>query len=48
MYRIIKEHPRHQVQQEDNLAPFKLSTLFKKRNLILAYIIIFCSIYGFL
>ncbi|UXS30153.1 MFS transporter [Staphylococcus delphini] len=47
MYRIIKERPRHQVQQEDNLAPFKLSTLFKNRNLILAYIIIFCSIYGF-
>ncbi|PCF59945.1 MFS transporter [Staphylococcus delphini] len=47
MYRIIKERPRHQVQQEDNLAPFKLSTLFKNCNLILAYIIIFCSIYGF-
>ncbi|HHU6751570.1 TPA: MFS transporter [Staphylococcus pseudintermedius] len=47
MYRIIKERPRQQVQQEDNLVPFKLSSLFKNHNLILAYIIIFCSIYGF-
>lgn len=47
MYRIIKERPRKQVQQDENIAPFKMSSLFKNRNLILAYIIIFCSIYGF-
>lgn len=42
MYRIITEQPRKQVQHEDNLAPFKMSGLFKNRHLILAYIIIFC------
>lgn len=47
MYRIIKERPRKQVQQDENIAAFKMSSLFKNRNLILAYIIIFCSIYGF-
>lgn len=47
MYRIIKERPRKQAQAEDNAEPFKMSALFKNKNLILAYIIIFCSIYGF-
>ncbi|MEJ7540337.1 MFS transporter [Staphylococcus intermedius] len=47
MYRIIKERPRQQMYQEENIAPFKISSLFKNRNLNLAYIIIFCSIYGF-
>lgn len=47
MHRIIKERPRHQVHQDTSVEPFKMSALFKNKNLILAYIIIFCSIYGF-
>ncbi|QLK85786.1 MFS transporter [Staphylococcus sp. 17KM0847] len=47
MYKVIKERPLKQVQQDESMEPFRISALFKNRNLILAYIIIFCSIYGF-
>ncbi|CAL28951.1 MFS transporter [Staphylococcus carnosus] len=47
MYQIIKERPRKEIKHDENVMPFKMSSLFNNRNLILAYIIIFCSIYGF-
>lgn len=47
MYQIIKERPRKEIKYDENVMPFKMSSLFNNRNLILAYIIIFCSIYGF-
>lgn len=47
MYKVIKERPRHIQMSTEQQVPFKFTSLFKNRNLILAYIIIFCSIYGF-
>ncbi|RIO39093.1 MFS transporter [Staphylococcus nepalensis] len=48
MYKVIKERPKQiTISNESVQEPFKFSSLFKNRNLILAYIIIFCSIYGF-
>lgn len=47
MYKVIKERPRHIQMSNEQQVPFKFTSLFKNRNLILAYIIIFCSIYGF-
>src|SRR5699024_6123850 len=50
MWIIVKEHPPgYQAPTSESGAPAKLkvSELFKKRNLILAFITIFCSIYGF-
>lgn len=49
MYTIIKEYPKtHLANQSTTTEPkFQFSTLFKNRNLLLAYVIIFCSIYGF-
>src|SRR5699024_842270 len=48
MYKVIKERPKQiTISNESVQEPFKFSSLFKNRNLILAYIIIFCSIYVF-
>lgn len=50
MWIIVKEHPPgYQAPTSETGAPAKLkvSELFKNRNLILAFITIFCSIYGF-
>lgn len=50
MWIMVKEHPPgYQAPTSETGAPEKLkvSELFKNRNLILAFITIFCSIYGF-
>ena len=50
MWIMVKEHPPgHKAPESVNGVPEKLkvSELFKNRNLILAFITIFCSIYGF-
>jgi Sugar phosphate permease len=50
MWIMVKEHPPgYQAPTSESGAPEKLkvSELFKNRNLILAFITIFCSIYGF-
>ncbi|MBO3065059.1 MULTISPECIES: MFS transporter [Staphylococcus] len=47
MYKVITERPRFIQTHTEQQVPFKFISLFKNRNLILAYIIIFCSIYGF-
>ncbi len=50
---VIKEKPKQVSQketQENGAAPaekFQFSSLFKNRNLVMSYITIFCSIYGF-
>lgn len=43
---VIKDKPKTDKEVKRSAEPFKFSSLFN-RNLILAYIIIFCSIYGF-
>lgn len=43
---VIKDKPTTDQEVKRTAEPFKFSSLFN-RNLILAYIIIFCSIYGF-
>jgi len=44
---VVKDKPKTSEEVQSQTAePFKFSSLFN-RNLILAYIIIFCSIYGF-
>lgn len=44
---VVKDKPKTREEVQSQTAePFKFSSLFN-RNLILAYIIIFCSIYGF-
>lgn len=43
---VIKDKPKNDKEVKSTAEPFKFSSLFN-RNLILAYIIIFCSIYGF-
>ena len=50
MWIMVKEHPPgYQAPTSESGVPEKLkvSELFKNRNLILAFITIFCSIYGF-
>lgn len=48
MYTVIKERPKTQlVDPTTTETKFQFSSLFKNRNLLLAYVIIFCSIYGF-
>lgn len=51
MWWIIKERPKKTVEQDKaegaDTTPFNFWSLFKNRNLLLSYIIIFCSIYGF-
>ncbi|MEB6237257.1 MFS transporter [Staphylococcus gallinarum] len=48
MYTVIKERPKTQlVDPATTETKFHFSSLFKNRNLLLAYVIIFCSIYGF-
>lgn len=50
MWIMVKEHPPgYKAPESANGVPEKLkvSELFKNRNLILAFITIFCSIYGF-
>lgn len=48
---IIKEKPKKTTAESladgEVLEPFEFWSLFKNRNLILSYITIFCSIYGF-
>ena len=50
---VIKDKPKNvqaKVKEQDTdvpTEPFKFSSLFKNRNLLMAYITIFCSIYGF-
>lgn len=47
---LIKDRPKTKADREaeaKNGEKLKLSELFKNRNLILAYITIFCAIYGF-
>ncbi|HIS29499.1 MAG TPA: MFS transporter [Candidatus Avamphibacillus intestinigallinarum] len=50
MAKIIKERPKPEPELDENgdeKEPFQFLSLFKNRNLILSYITIFCSIYGF-
>ncbi|MDY0393297.1 MFS transporter [Virgibacillus halophilus] len=50
MWWIIKDHPKSKAERQAEAAngeKLKLGDLFKNRNLILAYITIFCAIYGF-
>jgi MFS family permease len=48
IYTVIKERPKTQlVDPTTTETKFQFSSLFKNRNLLLAYVIIFCSIYGF-
>lgn len=52
MWKVIKEKPAAATNAEaaataEPAVKFKMSSLFKNRNLLMAYITIFCSIYGF-
>ncbi|VDG89459.1 D-galactarate permease [Lysinibacillus sphaericus] len=49
MWWLVKENPygKKTKAELDNQEPFKISVLFKNRNLLMSYIVIFCAIYGF-
>ncbi|MBD7907662.1 MFS transporter [Sporosarcina gallistercoris] len=49
MWWLVKENPygKKTKAEIDNQEPFKIGMLFKNRNLLMSYIVIFCAIYGF-
>lgn len=49
MWWLVKENPygKKTKAEIDNQEPFQISMLFKNRNLLMSYIVIFCAIYGF-